>query len=498
MGGTRRNGPGRNGPGRRALAVAFLPLALAGVALAVAALALVGLDRAREMRDAAARMAGAAHGIASAPAAPTGEAMAALRTSAAALRRMIGGAGAAGIGDPPRDIARAWETAPGGAPGAPALVAALTGPCVSGCPATGRDPAGRAHGEAWVRTVAGRLLPARLAALDRAVSSWQDRLLTLAAAALAMAAGLVALAAWLAARGIVRPMIRRAEHLQDRLIRQAATIDKKVAERTQELSALVTEANTEVAAKSTFLANMSHEIRTPMNGVLGVAALLARTNLDDNQRALVGTITQSGQVLLRIIDDVLDTAKLSAGRLPIEPRPVLTSQIVTELVALHEPVAGAKGLTLRADLTHAGTERVMLDPDRIKQILNNLIGNAIKFTAEGDVAVRLRETDLGALIRVRFDVEDTGIGIAPPDQARIFKPFERVHEGMDLPGAGIGLALSHTLVRAMGGKLTVASRPGEGARFRVSIPLSRAADAQDHAAPAAEGKANRQRSRPAA
>jgi len=313
-----------------------------------------------------------------------------------------------------------------------------------------------------------------------------------------MAAGHVALAAWLAARGIVRPMIRRAERLQDRLIRQAATIDKKVAERTQELSALVTEANTEVAAKSTFLANMSHEIRTPMNGVLGGRPILAQTNLDVGLGALVGTITQSGQVLLRIIDDVLDTAKLSAGRLPIEPRPVLTSQIVTELVALHEPVAGAKGLTLRADLTHAGTERVMLDPDRIKQILNNLIGNAIKFTAEGDVAVRLRETDLGALIRVRFDVEDTGIGIAPPDQARIFKPFERVHEGMDLPGAGIGLALSHTLVRAMGGKLTVASRPGEGARFRVSIPLSRAADAQDHAAPAAEGKANRQRSRPAA
>ncbi|MDD3352706.1 ATP-binding protein [Zoogloea sp.] len=240
------------------------------------------------------------------------------------------------------------------------------------------------------------------------------------------------------------------------------------------------------AAKSEFLAHMSHEIRTPMNAVLGLAQVLERDNLSPSQREMVERIRGAGQSLLAILNDVLDLSKIEAGQLRIEPRPFNLAGLLANVDSLMGQAARAKGLTLHMDLPPAGLGLLVGDGLRLEQILLNLCGNAIKFTAQGEVAVGVRQVsgDTDG-VRLRFQVRDTGIGIAPDALERLFTPFTQADAGIGrrFGGTGLGLSICKRLVEMMGGRIGVQSDVGEGSTFWFELPFARAR--KDAVAPAA-------------
>ena len=235
-------------------------------------------------------------------------------------------------------------------------------------------------------------------------------------------------------------------------------------------------------AKSAFLANMSHEIRTPMNGVVGMAELLCDTSLTEEQRLFAETIRSSGEALLVIINDILDYSKIEAERLTLRPEPFDLERTIHEVTMLLQPRAREKGLDLMIDFDMFLPTRFVGDPGRLRQVLTNLIGNAVKFTARGHVLTRVVGVEAQDGCRtLHVTVEDTGIGIAPDHLDHIFGEFNQVEDEQNrkFEGTGLGLAITRRLIEHMGGAVWVDSTLGEGSSFgfRVTLPVAEAAGA---------------------
>jgi PAS domain S-box-containing protein len=247
-------------------------------------------------------------------------------------------------------------------------------------------------------------------------------------------------------------------------------------------------------AKSTFLANMSHELRTPMNAIMGMTGLALRRAEDAKLRDQLGKIDQASRHLLHVINDILDISKIEAERLVLEHTPFKLGQVLEDLISLVGPKAGDKGLRILVELA-PGLPGLTLagDPMRLGQVLLNLTSNAVKFTERGAVTVRaLVAAEDADQVLLRWEVQDTGIGIAAEDQARLFTAFEQADGSMTrrYGGTGLGLAISKRLVQLMGGEIGVESAPDQGSTFWFTVRLGKAADNEaPTATPAASAEA---------
>ena len=252
---------------------------------------------------------------------------------------------------------------------------------------------------------------------------------------------------------------------------------RQLAQRTQELLLARDAAEAANKAKSAFLANMSHELRTPMNAILGFSGMMRRDpELTEYQRENLDIINRSGEHLLTLLNDVLEIAKIEAGRLELEIAPFDLGAMVRDVTEMIQIRAQEKGLRLLLDQTSEFPRYIKSDEARLRQILVNLVGNAVKFTEQGGVTVRLGVTD-NTRHQLLIEVEDSGPGIAPEDQQRLFEPFVQLTEDAAQRGTGLGLTITRQFVLMMGGNIWVESTLGKGSLFRVELPVELASTA---------------------
>lgn len=269
-------------------------------------------------------------------------------------------------------------------------------------------------------------------------------------------------------------MLGRIEEGQDELQKAHDEMEQRVFDRTAELERARDAAEAASRAKSDFLARMSHEIRTPMTGILGYADLLLDRDQTEGERSdCIATIRRNGEHLMSVINDILDISKIEAGRMTVETLACSPTQIIADVASLMRPKAQEKGLTLNVKYEGAVPSEIKSDPTRLKQILVNLIGNAVKFTKEGTVSLsaKLEEGTGNGRSFMLFEIRDSGIGMTPDQQSKLFKPFAQADETMNrrFGGTGLGLAISRNFAQLLGGDIWLESEAGQGSTFYLRV-----------------------------
>lgn len=264
------------------------------------------------------------------------------------------------------------------------------------------------------------------------------------------------------------PSVRPGEHALIAFVRQMASSMSNKQEELEILNNEVTEAAKE---KERFLANMSHEVRTPMNGIFGMVNLLLEMELDPVQREYLDTIHASSESLLNILDDILDYAKLNANQMPLKPRNFELSKLIRDVLLVYKPTADSKGVNIAATICESLSDSFILDDLRLKQVISNLVSNAIKFTDQGEVSLTVRGIEKSGRNQLFFEIKDSGIGITAEAGKNLFAPFRQLdsEDERRYEGTGLGLAISKNIVELMGGCVWFESEIGSGTTFFFTV-----------------------------